>query len=325
MTIMLNQPAFKKEVNDGLYSEHFYVATANGVTHDYLTTNAGIPSANIYTTIAEAHTAASVNDGINNVVHLSPDSHTQSSALTWSANMTHLVGMYPEAQMNQRSRIGHDANFDALLTVSGYGNLFKNLYFMHGRGSTTNQHAVEITGDRNSFINCHIGGPMHATEAGSATYGLLELTGAQECYFKNCVIGIETIARSAANSILRIGTGSSRNIFENCTFLSMSSADTPYFVEIASGVTYGWTLFKNCVFLNNSSSWATDLALGINFAPATTAHRVLMDSGCMFFNTTDVVAGAKEAGVKIGSVPAANTSVTGAVGIGLPLQPDHTA
>lgn len=310
-----------------LIGEKYYLTPATGsTTRDWLRGTKRVNPANLFTSFSTVITRLGQNDPRGDTVFLSPDSHSQGAGITWDANCAKLIGQAPEALMNHRARIGHSANFDALLTVSGYGNEFRNFYLMHGRGNASNLHCCEVTGARNSFYNVHFAGPLHATEAGTAGYSVLELTGAQECYFKNCVIGADTIARAAANSSIRIGSdGTTRNIFEDCIIMSMSSAGTPYYLEIGSGVTYGWTMFKNCQFFNFSSSWATALTLGINFAPAATAHRVILDSRCCMYNVTDVVANGKEAGVLIGSVAAANTSVTTAVGIGMNLIPDHTA
>lgn len=283
--------------------EVHYAAKGSGVPYGFFRDARKVTTSRLHTTIKDAYSAVGRSNGNNNVIVLSPDSHTQSIALTFDKNMTHLVGDYPAALMNQRSRIGHDANFDALLTLSGYGNLLQSLYLMHGRGSATNLHALEITGASNTVKNCHIGGPMHATEAGTAGYSALELTGALECYFKDSVFGIDTIARSAANSILRLGAGASRNIFEDCLFLSMASAGTPYFIEVLASVTFGWTLFKNCQFINFSSNWASPLTVGILNSSPSYSHRLAFDSKCSFYGVTDVIDLAGETSVMFGTVP----------------------
>jgi hypothetical protein len=280
----------------------------------------GTSWARAHKTIAESETAVGTG-GNGEIVLLAPGSYSQAAGLTWDANVSHLIGVYDEAMMNHRTRIGHSANFDALLTVSGYGNSFRNIYTMHGRGSATNLHALEITGPRNSFINCHIGGPMHTTEAGTAGYSVVELTNTQENYFKNCVFGIDTIERSAANTILRIGSASSRNIFENCIFLSMSGATTPYFIEILSTATYGWTFFRGCQFINFSSNWAQSLAVACLVGCAVQQHKLIFDQGCSFLGCTDIVAADRESSVWFNTVPSA-TVFANALGAGLPFNPD---
>jgi len=277
--------------------EVHYAAKGTAVPYGFLRDNRKLMASRLHPTILEAYKTAGTINGNNNVVVVSPDSHTQSAALTLDKNMTHVVGAYPSVMMSQRSRIGHDANVDALITLSGYGNLLKNLYVMHGRGSATNLHAMEITGERNSLQNFHLGGPMHATEAGTAGYSNLELTAAAECYFKSCVFGTDTIARSAANSILRIGAQGVRNIFEDCVFLMSASAATPYFIEILVGVTYGWTLFRNCQFINTG----TALTVGILNSSVAYGHKLIFDSQSFMVGATDVIAAAGEASVVQGN------------------------
>jgi len=296
-----------------------YAGKGSGVPYGFLRDDRRIPASRLHTSIVDAYDAAGRQNGNNNVIVLTPDSHSQAAALTFNKNMTHLVGAYPAAMMNLRSRIGHSDDFDALLTLSGYGNLLQNLYFMHGRGSATNLHCMEITGDRNTLKNVHLGGPMNQTEADTAGYSVLELTGAKETYLKDCVLGIETMERGAANTILRLGADSSRNIFENCLFLSMADANTPYFIEILVGLTYGWTLFKNCLFINHSTSWGSDLTVAVK--QSSTNHRLIFDSKCAMFGVTDVVAEADEAEMWIAAVPYA----AAAVGNLLKVTPDHTA
>jgi hypothetical protein len=187
--------------------------------------------------------------------------------------------------------------------VSGSGNSLRNLYFMHGRGDAGNLTCLSLTGDRNSFYNCHFGGPMHQTEADTAGYELLSMVGCEESYFKDCTFGIDTIERGAANTLLEIGAGASRNIFENCIFLSMSDASTPYFISVLSGSTFGWTMFKECLFLNYSSNWASDLTVAALIACTDTQHRLIFDSKCSFFGVTDVVAANREGSCLVASVP----------------------
>ena len=275
-----------------------YAGKASAVPYGFLRDDRKLVASRLHSSISDAYLAAGVQNGNNNVVMLTPDSHSQAAGLTFDKNMTHLVGMYPGMPLNLRSRIGHSADFDALLTISGYGNLLKSIYLMHGRGSATNLHGIEITGERNMLENVHIGGPMHLTESGTAGYSTLELTAAVECYFKNCTFGTDTIARADSNTILRIGAESVRNVFENCIFLMSSSVGDSYFIEVLSTVTFSWTLFKNCQFL---TPYGTAAAVGILNSSNAYAHQLLFDSRCSMFGATDAIAAAGEATVLQGN------------------------
>lgn len=310
-------PELRARLQSGTGNEHYIFAAGSASESLY---SSKVPTGFKHNTITAAH--AAMTTGQCDVAYLSPDSHSQAAGITWSLNNSALIGQAFAGMHGMRSRIGHSANFDALLTVSGYGNLFKNIYLMHGRGSATNLHCIEVTGDRNVFQHCHFAGPLHATEAATAGYSVLELTGAAECWFDHCTFGVNTTARSAANTILRLGAGSGTNVFENCIFSSMSSDTDPIMIEVLVGLTSGWTLFKSCTFINFSANWAKDLVVAATISCAVQQHKLIFTPDCNFIGITDVVDVTKESSVLFCSVPAVNTSVVGAIGVGLPLNPD---
>ena len=174
--------------------------------------------------------------------------------LTWSKSETHLVGVGAPSRMAQRARIGHSANFSPLITVSGDGCLFSNLYISHGRGSATNLIAVTITGERNCFDNVHFAGPQHATEAAEATYMTVNINGGGENTFRGCVFGNNTIARSAANCAVNFTGGAPRTFFEDCYFVMMASAATPVHVAIDATGVDRFAIFKNCFFHSHGTT-----------------------------------------------------------------------
>ena len=187
------------------------------------------------------------------------DSHVEGAALTWDKQNTHLLGMAPFSKGGgMRSRFGHSgktmANF---MTVSGANNLYKNLYWMHGSatGGASDVTVMTLTGARNVFDGCHFGGPNNQTQASSANYAQIVLTGAEQNYFKDCLFGgMNSVHRDAANTILKLNTGQNQNnVFENCVFWSRAAATTPYFINIAAAATTGGTwraIFLNCQFIN---------------------------------------------------------------------------
>jgi hypothetical protein len=274
-----------------------YAALGSGVPYGFLRDNRRVPASRLHLSIVDAYDAAGRQNGNNNVVFVTPDSHTQAVALSLDKNMTHLVGMYPQMPMNQRSRIGHSVTVSPMLTLSGYGNLLKNLYFMHGIAAT-DLIGMQITGERNMLENVHIGGPMAALQSAEATYATLDLVGASECYFKDCTFGTDTIARTDSNCVLRIGAGAVRNVFENCTFLMHSSVGDSYFIEVVVGSTFSWTLFKNCQFI---TIYGTAAAVGILNSSVAYGHKLLFDSRCAMFGATDAIAAAGEASVLQGN------------------------
>jgi hypothetical protein len=267
-----------------------YIAAAGGVVNGYRRSN---NKNDIHATLGTG--LAALTTGRNDVAILSPDSHTLTSGLDWTKDLSHMVGAYGPGMMNQRSRIGHSANFATLMTVSGYGNTFANLYLMHGRGNATNLTALNITGPRNSFINCHIGGPMNATEGGTASYKLVRIQNSEQ-YFKNCVFGIDTVACTTPVLIEFSGNADPpRAIFDDCLFLTQGNANVR-FLSVAAATGRGLALFRNCQFVN----LGTAMDYGID-GTGLSNFRMLFDSRCTFMGCTDVVELAYEAYVKFGA------------------------
>lgn len=271
-----------------------------------------------HTTIAAAHTATT--SARNDVVLLSPDSHSQAATLTWSNNMTHLVGMYGPAMMNQRSRIGHSVTVDPLLNVTGYGNTFANLYFMYGLANATDLTCMKVTGNRNSFIRCHFNAPTNATPADEATFKVLHFTETAggdglEHYFKSCTIGNDTTLMTDGETIKTYGTP--RLVFEDCLILMRSDANAPRFIDGTAGDGQGFIIFKNTTLLNLGTTLtlafaSTGLAAGTDY--------VMHNSGVC--GATDLIAAADEAKAWcISSAGAAADGIYG--GLGIPF--DHTA
>lgn len=254
--------------------------------------NFNTPSSGAGTAITDALAAATT--GQNDVIHLSPDSHTIGAKMTWDKSMTHLIGMYPSSMMNQRSRIGHNANFATMLDVTGQGNLFANLYFQYGRGNAANTNLLTVSGDRNTFYNCHFAGPLNATEGDQADLDLVALN-CGEVYFNHCTFGIQTINWTNGDMIRMFGPAdrSVRAIFEDCVFLMQADNAQVNFIETTAGQGAGFALFNRCQFLNVSGTaltYAIDGAGMGNF-------KIYADINTFFAGVTDIVAAANEANV----------------------------
>jgi hypothetical protein len=281
------------KIRGSMLGKQVNVGLSTGATYGYLKGKGLPPGSRLFGTIATAY--AGLVTGRNDAINLGPDQHTLSAKLTWALNVSHLSGMVDEALMNHRSRIGHDANFATLLDVTGYGNSFRNLYFMYGRGSATNTNLLKVTGDRNSFINCHFGGPMHATEGDQAGFSIATILGTEN-YFKNCVFGITTIPWTNGNMIVFGGGGyDPRTVFDNCIFLMNADNAQVQFIKTVSGVGESFAMFRECEFINVG----TALTLGIDGA-GTGAQKIIFSKGTFMAGVTDVVAAAYEANVFIG-------------------------
>lgn len=285
---------------------------ASNTTAVGLETMKYIDPARWYNTLAAAETAMASYTGKNDVVLVTPESHSLAAALTWDSNLTHLVGMYANARQNHRARIGHSANFSPLLTVSGYGNVFANLYFMHGRGNAANLQLLSVTGPRNSFYNCHFAGPLNATEGDQATYRILNLAHS-ESYFRDCTFGIDTTAWTNGDMVV-FGAQADppRVVFENCLFLMAADNAQVNFLSVAAGCGSGLALFRKCQFINigTALTYAIDGAGLGNF-------KMAFDSDCYFAGCTDVVALAYEASVFLAPSNTPINQVTGGASVAL--------
>lgn len=247
----------------------------------------------------------------NDVVLVAPgsnpwrgDSHATAAALTWDKSNCHILGMDPGALPGySRARFSHSgytmANF---ITVSGASNCFKNLRFMHGSstGAASDLTCAIISGAGNKFENVCFATPLDATQAATAGYLGVRVSGSLN-YFKNCMFGsTNDIDRSAANALLSFDTTCGPwNVFENCIFRSRSGGgqSTAYFIndKVTDTVVDYTAIFLNCQFLHQG----TALAVGIAKA-ANTSRKLYFDSRCRFAGVTDVIADARIAEIVSG-------------------------
>jgi len=221
------------------------------------------------------------------VLEESTSSISLSSAYTWSYNLCGLVGTSAN-RFNQRARIGMSTTFTPMITVSGYGNKFANIYTMHGTAAGDYVGWL-ISGARNAFINVHFGGPMNADQGGHASYNGVNITGSEN-YFKDCVFGTSTISRDELTPNVTLGAGT-YTVFENCIF-TMFIADTdPYFIAVANTSGNTQAYFKNCLFYAMSENHSVTAAVAFTFSGGSTAAMIL-DSGCSFCNVSHLAASA---------------------------------
>lgn len=215
------------------------------------------------------------------------------ASLTWAKNAVHLIGVCAPTELNQRARIGHSANFSPMITVSGSGCYFANLYFIYGRGNAGNLINVKVTGNRNVFHNCHIAGPGNATEAGTAGFNLLDLNGGNanctENLFDHCTIGLTTLPYTAACNQVVIEGYAARTVFRNCTFLARIEAAGgagSVMQKTGAGDVGEFVLYRDCVFL---SFGATAMTAAFTH-PSTQAGYVILHQSMLCGNITDVAA-----------------------------------
>lgn len=251
--------------------------------------------------------------GRNDVLLVSPDSHVQADSITWSKNMAHLIGMYPPTLLSQRSRIGHNANFDKLLDITGYGCLFANLLLQYGRGDAANLTCCQITGNRCAFYNVHFGAPMDAIEADEAAFKVIKISETSggdglEHYFKDCAIGVDTVAWTNG-TMIRIN-GTPRLVFEDCHLVMRPDNAQVTFLDGTAGDGQGFVIFKNTYGYNLGT--AITVALGSTGLAAATKFFMARSN---FLGALDVIAAADEAKVVYASEVGATEDILGGLGV----------
>lgn len=227
--------------------------------------------------------------GRNDAILLTPESHTLTAALTWDLNSSHLIGMAPDGMaFNKRARIGMSTTFSPMITVSGYGNSFSNIYTMHGTAST-DYIGLLVSGNRNAFHGCHFGSPMVAAQGGHASYNGVSITGT-ESHFKDCIFGVDTIERDELTPNVTLGAGT-KTVFENCLFIMALTDTDPYFVAVANTSSYTTAFFKGCQFFAFSSNQANKAAVAFTFSGGSSCD-IVLDQTCSFNGVTKVAASA---------------------------------
>jgi hypothetical protein len=186
-------------------------------------------------------------------------SDDQSASLVWNKDMVHLIGL-SRNKYGQRCRITQTSGATSvtpLLDITAAGCVFANFQAFLG-GDVTNLVAVRNAGNYNYFENVHFAGMGSSDIAGAASATSLKIDGGTEGVFKNCIIGLDTIARDGdSKGELWFDGGASRYWFEDCLFTTYLSADNQT-VTVEDGTAIDRTImFKNCQFFAKSTNKAT--------------------------------------------------------------------
>ncbi len=203
---------------------------------------------------------ALLTDGENDILYYiaGTSSITLSAALTWAKSYTHLIGVCSPVHAGQRARIFQLAasNISPLITISGSGCVWANIYSFQGVDIATSLIDVKVTGQRNYFYNVHFAGGGHATQAVNGGASLNVSGSAAENLFESCTIGVDTIAAATGMMGLLFDGGTAdihttRNMFRDCLFAMKAGAAGAGFVESMTIYDFDrYTIFDRCTFLN---------------------------------------------------------------------------
>lgn len=222
--------------------------------------NAGTEWDSPKATIASALASCTANQ--HDVVCLlaSASGTSETAAIAWNKNFTHLVGIGAPTHAAQRTRVvcGDDA-LSPFVTFSAAGCVVSNIYFWQGRDDATTLVNVSVTGERNFFYNCHFAGGGHATQAVDGGASLL-INGGSENVFERCTIGIDTISagNGMAGLVFAATGGAARNLFRNCLFTLYAGNAGAIFVEaLGNSGLDRYHVFERCRFINLSATAMT--------------------------------------------------------------------
>ena len=251
--------------------------------------NTGATPTGAFQTLGQAFTLARA--GKNDVIVLISDGTTASTVrlsatFAWNKNAVHMIGICAPSFDSQRARISHPTtqttNITPLIALSSNDCIFMNFSIFQGVGqASTDEQLIDITGQRNYFYNVSFQGMGHANGAArSGSYIIAFKNLGSENLFEHCSIGLETIARSAANASVVIPTGVlvERNMFRGCEFAMLPSSATALYLNIAAGTMNSSTMtFDRCNF-------KALIGVGGGTQPAVVATVTAAANGNVYFN-----------------------------------------
>lgn len=209
-------------------------------------------------------------------------SHTAAAAITWAKDFTHLIGLNSGGP-EPRSRIKPTAALATtpFVTWSGDGCIVKNISFWHETSNAAGLVNVSVTGGRNLFEGCQFAGGVGANNAAGARSLKIGGADASGNSFKNCWVGLDTIAAVTANVPLEFHTGAMHTVFEDCIFAIAAAATTNVHVILSAAAASGrLNVFKRCLFVNETEvAQAEVFSLSHSLARA---HQILMADCWMY-------------------------------------------
>jgi hypothetical protein len=209
----------------------------------------------------------------NDVVYLTGTVHV-TATVAWNLSRTHLIGLSPQLKSEARARISQTGTtaFTPLVNVTGGECIFQNIGAFHGFSAASTGICWAEAGQRNQYNNCAFLGMGNAAGAAAQT-GSRSLTvggvgGNGENTFTNCIVGLDTVTRSAANASLEFINGTPRNVFKDCIFPCLTSSASALFVLATASSIDRFQYFDNCAFINDISTSSTTMTVGMTVSVA---------------------------------------------------------
>lgn len=242
-------------------------------------------------TSAYAKCSANKNDCIVWIGKTSSSKSENSATVTLSKDGVHILGFTPDVIEGKRCRftqLSTATGVSPMVNITASNCIIANIRFNQGVDDATSLINVQITGERNHFINCEFAGIGHATQSAAGSCSL-KLNGGSENLFTDCVIGLDTIARDADASELIFDTAASRNTFKNCIFKSYISAAGFATVTVADATGIDRAqIFDKCIFLTDSENQGTEQTEVFSVPAMVQGKIVLKDCSYLSDGETDV-------------------------------------
>jgi hypothetical protein len=264
--------------------------------------NSGLRPDRALKTLSQALSLATA--GQNDIVYLLSESNTAAyttdyltTTLDWNKDMVHLVGVNAGCGLDQRSRVawsstGYDGTATPLFTVSADSCLIANIQFFAGINDAQALGCVDVTGDRNKFLNVHFAGIGHATNDAAGAYSLY-LNGVESTEFDRCYIGLNTIdAGTAANSEILMANTVKNVFFRDCViFRRIEHATNHPLVKIAAATSLDeMVMFDRCLFISTSTNYGT-IQSGVFKLVADLTQGIIVVKDCYAYNGPLAAAG----------------------------------
>jgi len=250
---------------------------------------------------------AALTENYNDVLYYLSGSSSLSTTetLAWTKDYCSLVGVCAgPVALAKRARIfATSTQTDAsLVTVSGYGNSFRNIYINYGVASSAALACWTDTSNRNYYENMHISGINNSTQDAAGACSL-KLDGGTERLFVNCYIGSDTQrTRAGDSSEILVDTSVSKAFFVSCMVYAGGSDAGHHLVRLADGTAIAniglW--FKDSTFLYNTANNAHDLTEVFDIPTMTGAPNIYLQN-CYSFGAASWDAANKNVITNIGA------------------------
>lgn len=224
--------------------------------------NTGKSPSRALKTLSRAQTLATADQ--NDIVLFYAESNSaayttdyQTTTLSWSKDGVHLIGVNCMNPISPRSRIAWLSTASSssdipLMTVDADNCLIANIGLYTGSTDANLSFGLNVTGDRNTFVNVASVWPGDDTNDAAGGYAL-KVDGAVDTLFSHCFAGSYTISTgTAANSVILLDSGLSGIFFEDCNFIHRTThATNSVHLKTADNATlgFGGVWFTRCRFI----------------------------------------------------------------------------